>query len=113
MEEEETVFQPLLNENFEAKELADMNEMVLKQHTLFREKVRNEKSLQKATKRKRREEVFDEEFEYSFEEMRFRQVVQECTICSRLDESRFKSSQEVLLSRSQREARREEEEAGA
>ena len=39
MEEEEAVFQPLLQENFEAKELADMNEMVLRQHSLFREKV--------------------------------------------------------------------------
>jgi iron-sulfur cluster repair protein YtfE (RIC family) len=40
MKEEEAVFGPLLKENFERKELEDMNETVLKQHTLFREKVR-------------------------------------------------------------------------
>ena len=42
MKEEEAVFGPLLKENFERKELEDMNETVLKQHTLFREKVRQE-----------------------------------------------------------------------
>lgn len=36
MKEEEAVFGPLLKENFERKELEDMNETVLKQHTLFR-----------------------------------------------------------------------------
>lgn len=64
------VFQPLLNENFEAKELADMNEVVLKQHTLFREKVQSEKCL-KAIKRKRHDDVFDE-FEFSIDDLRFR-----------------------------------------
>ena len=39
------LFQPLLNENFEPRELQDMNEMVLRQHNLFRAKVKSEKSL--------------------------------------------------------------------
>lgn len=71
MEEEEAVFQPLLKENFEPKELVDMNNMVLKQHSLFRAKVKREKSLSKATKRKREEDVFDN-FDASFDSLRFR-----------------------------------------
>ena len=45
MEEEESIFQPLLVENFDSKELKDMKEIVQKQHSLFREKVKSEKSL--------------------------------------------------------------------
>ncbi len=33
------VFTPLLNENFETRELENMNEVVIRQHSLFREKV--------------------------------------------------------------------------
>ncbi len=65
------VFQPLLDENFEAKELADMNEMVLKQHTLFREKVKSEKSLQ-AMKRKRPDDIFDKTVDVDISDLRFR-----------------------------------------
>lgn len=72
MDEEEAVFQPLLVENFEPKELADMNETVLKQHSIFREKVKTEKSL-KALKRRRQDEVFDE-FDFSLEDLRFRKT---------------------------------------
>ena len=74
MAEEEAVFPPLLSENFEPKELVDMNDMVLKQHTLFRAKVKREKSLSKATKRKREEDVYGAEFGASFEELRFRKT---------------------------------------
>ncbi len=45
-----------------------MNAVVLKQHSLFREKVRTEKSLQ-AIKRKMDDDVF-EEFEFSIEDLR-------------------------------------------
>ncbi len=83
------VFTPLLNENFEIRELENMNEVVRRQHSLFREKVRvvyykyfiatvlklqifiqvrTEKSLQ-AIKRKRDDDVFDE-FEFSIEDLR-------------------------------------------
>ena len=55
MEEEEAIFQPLLVENFDSKELKDMKEIVQKQHSLFRERVKSEKSL-KALKRKRSQE---------------------------------------------------------
>ena len=71
MKEEEAVFGPLLKENFERKELEDMNETVLKQHTLFREKVRSEKSLVKAVKRKRSGDVFDE-LDFTLDDLRFR-----------------------------------------
>eukprot|EP00094_Tigriopus_californicus_P002281 TCALIF_02202-PA protein Name:"Similar to Fbxl5 F-box/LRR-repeat protein 5 (Mus musculus)" AED:0.08 eAED:0.08 QI:0/0/0/1/1/1/3/0/526 len=80
MEEEEAVFQPLLSENFEPRELVDMNEMVLKQHTLFRQKVKTEKSLSKAIKRKREEDVYDQ-FGASLEELRFRK-----TYCQEVDD---------------------------
>ena len=80
----------MLNENFEEKELADMNDIVLKQHKLFRAKVekislkikknwtlkqhflfqvKSEKSL-RAIKRKRDDEVFDG-FGFSLEELRY------------------------------------------
>lgn len=85
MEEEEAVFQPLLQENFEAKELADMNEMVLRQHSLFREKVKLEKRL-KAIKRKRDDPVFDE-FEASLEDLRFRK-----TYCEEVEEKQRAST---------------------
>jgi hypothetical protein len=38
MKQEEAVFGPLLKENFERKELEDMNETVLRQHTFFRDR---------------------------------------------------------------------------
>ena len=47
-----------------------MNEVVLKQHSLFREKVKTEKSLT-AIKRKREDDVFDE-FQFSIQDLRFR-----------------------------------------
>jgi len=64
MQEEEDIFQPLLAENFNQRELADMHETVLKQHNLFREKVKAEKNLQAATKRRRTEEVFEQELDF-------------------------------------------------
>ena len=91
MDEEEKIFTPLLTENFEAKELADMSEMVMKQHSLFRAKVKSEKSL-KAVKRKRStdEDDYDDvlgivksanEFEFSLEQIKFRK-----TYCEEVDE---------------------------
>ena len=91
MDEEEKIFTPLLTENFEAKELADMSEMVMKQHSLFRAKVKSEKSL-KAVKRKRStdEDEYDDvlgivksanEFEFSLEQIKFRK-----TYCEEVDE---------------------------
>lgn len=56
-------------ENFETKELAAMNEVVLKQHSLFRQKVQSEKTL-KAIKRKREEVDGLDEFEFSIEALR-------------------------------------------
>jgi len=50
MEQEEAVFQPLLDQNFEPQELKQMNEKVLEQHNFYREKIK-EKNL-KAVKRK-------------------------------------------------------------
>ena len=76
MEEEEEIFQPLLNENFEARELHDMNETVKQQHDLFRKKVKEEKSLKMAVKRKIQEDEEEEENEefasFSLEDLRFR-----------------------------------------
>jgi hypothetical protein len=69
MEEEEAVFQPLLVENFEPKELADMKEIVQKQHSLFREKVKSEKSL-KALKRK--STVQPQDLDFGLEDLQFR-----------------------------------------
>ena len=89
MDEEEKIFTPLLTENFETKELADMSEMVMKQHSLFRAKVKSEKSL-KAVKRKRSTEDYDDvlgivksasEFEFSLEQIKFRK-----TYCEEVDE---------------------------
>jgi len=89
MDEEEKIFTPLLTENFETKELADMSEMVMKQHSLFRAKVKSEKSL-KAVKRKRSTDDYDDvlgivksasEFEFSLEQIKFRK-----TYCEEVDE---------------------------
>ena len=71
MKQEEAIFGPLLKENFERKELEDMNEAVLKQHLFFREKVRSEKTLGKAVKRKRSGEVFDD-LDFSLDDLRFK-----------------------------------------
>ena len=71
MKQEEAVFGPLLKENFERKELEDMNETVLKQHSFFREKVRSEKTLVKAVKRKRSGEVFDD-LDFALDDLRFK-----------------------------------------
>lgn len=71
MEEEESVFQPLLNENFDSKELKDMKEIVQKQHSLFREKVKSEKSL-KALKRKRPEDSGKPELDLTLDDLRFK-----------------------------------------
>jgi len=50
-----------------------MNEKVLEQHNLFREKVRSEKSLLKAVKRKMSDEVFTEDdFGFDLEDLRFK-----------------------------------------
>ncbi len=71
MEEEESVFQPLLVENFDSKELKDMKEIVQKQHSLFREKVKTEKSLKALPlKRKRVEEK--EDLGLDFDDLRFK-----------------------------------------
>jgi len=72
MEEEESIFQPLLVENFDSKELKDMKEIVQKQHSLFRERVKSEKSL-KALKRKR-SQVVDKsaDLDFDFEDLRFK-----------------------------------------
>lgn len=89
MDEEEKIFTPLLSENFETKELTAMSEMVMKQHLLFRAKVKSEKSL-KAVKRKRSTEDYDDvlgivksanEFEFSLEQIKFRK-----TYCEEVDE---------------------------
>ena len=72
MEEEEAIFQPLLVENFDSKELKDMKEIVQKQHSLFRERVKSEKSL-KALKRKRSQEVDKSaELDFNLEDLRFK-----------------------------------------
>lgn len=63
------MFQPLLVENFEPKELADMKEIVQKQHSLFREKVKSEKSL-KALKRK--STVQPQDLDFGLEDLQFR-----------------------------------------
>ena len=72
MEEEESVFQPLLVENFDSKELKDMKAKVEEQHSLFRERVKSEKSL-KALKRKHEKEQTDPELNnFSLEDLRFK-----------------------------------------
>ena len=72
MEEEEAIFQPLLVENFDSKELKDMKEIVQKQHSLFRERVKSEKSL-KALKRKRSQEVDKSaDLDFNLEDLRFK-----------------------------------------
>ena len=72
MEEEEAIFQPLLVENFDSKELKDMKEIVQKQHSLFRERVKSEKSL-KALKRKRPQEVDKSaDLDFNLEDLRFK-----------------------------------------
>ena len=50
MEEEEAIFQPLLDQNFEPQELKQMNEKVIEQHKFYREKIKEKKL--KAVKRK-------------------------------------------------------------
>ena len=70
MEEEEAKFQPLLEENFNSKELKDMKEVVKRQHSLFRERVKSEKSL-KALKRKRSDDK-SHELDFSLEDLRFK-----------------------------------------
>jgi len=71
MEEEESIFQPLLVENFDSNELKDMKEIVQKQHSLFREKVKSEKSL-KALKRKRSDVDKSEELGIDMDDLRFK-----------------------------------------
>jgi len=73
MDEEESIFQPLLVENFDSSELKDMKEIVQKQHSLFRERVKSEKSL-KALKRKRSVLLADKskELDFSLEDLRFK-----------------------------------------
>ena len=71
MEEEEAKFQPLLEENFNSKELKDMKEVVERQHSLFRERVKSEKSL-KALKRKRSDIDKSQELDFSLEDLRFK-----------------------------------------
>ena len=74
MDEEESIFQPLLVENFNSKELKDMKEVVQRQHSFFREKVKSEKSL-KALKRKRSDaggKPQQEQLDFSLEDLRFR-----------------------------------------
>lgn len=71
MKEEEAIFGPLLKENFEQKELEDMNETILQQHMFFREKIRSEKTLVKAVKRKRSGEVFDD-LDFTLDDLRFK-----------------------------------------
>ena len=66
---EESVFQPLLDENFDSNELKQMKEVVERQHSMFREKVKTEKSL-KALKRKRTDKSND--LDFSLEDLRFR-----------------------------------------
>ena len=44
LKQEEAIFQPLLTANFDVTELTEMNDNVIKQHALFREKVKSEKS---------------------------------------------------------------------
>jgi len=50
MEQEEAVFQPLLDQNFEPQELEQMNQKVIEQHNFYREKIKEKKL--KAVKRK-------------------------------------------------------------
>ena len=71
MKEEEAIFGPLSKENFEQKELEDMNETILQQHMFFREKIRSEKTLVKAVKRKRSGEVFDD-LDFTLDDLRFK-----------------------------------------
>merc|ERR1712001_730130 len=73
MAEEESVFQPLLDQNFDTNELKQMKEVVERQHSMFREKVKSEKSL-KALKRKRPtgEKSGNNELELSMDDLRFR-----------------------------------------
>ena len=76
MDEEESIFQPLLVENFNSKELKDMKEVVQRQHSFFREKVKSEKSL-KALKRKRSDagdkpSQQEQQLDFSLEDLRFR-----------------------------------------
>ena len=66
---EESIFQPLLDENFDSNELKQMKEVVERQHSMFREKVKTEKSL-KALKRKRTDK--SNELDFSLEDLRFR-----------------------------------------
>ncbi len=50
-----------------------MNEKVLEQHNLFREKVRSEKSLHKAVKRKQSEDVFQgDDLGFDLDDLRFK-----------------------------------------
>jgi len=75
MDEEESIFQPLLVENFNSKELKDMKEVVQRQHSFFREKVKSEKSL-KALKRKRSDagdkpSQQEQQLDFSLEDLRF------------------------------------------
>ena len=60
-----------MKENFEQKELEDMNETILQQHMFFREKIRSEKTLVKAVKRKRSGEVFDD-LDFTLDDLRFK-----------------------------------------
>lgn len=80
MAEEEAIFQPLLDENFDSKELKDMKETVEKQHTFFREKVKTEKSL-KALKRKRPGNDKSGELGFTLEDLRFKK-----TYCQEVNE---------------------------
>lgn len=70
MDEEEAIFQPLLNKYFELSELMSLRAQVLEQHKLWKEKVKTEKSL-KTLKRKCSEEVFDN-LDVSLDDLRFR-----------------------------------------
>ena len=70
MQEEESIFQPLLNENFDSNELKQMKQVVDCQHSIYREKVKSEKSL-KALKRKRPTDKSNE-LDFSIEDLRFK-----------------------------------------